>query len=526
MQTTNTASEPQAAPMHPEGKYAKVEMMGHRVLWGRISDQLVAGHPMLKVEPIINGAIVGETMVNAGSLYALTPCTAEQAFRHAPKTTYDETLRLLAAPAASAYDEIEATSREYNSEHHDHPDYDDEDEDVAIARSGRDPDQAADACEICDEAIVNGVGCGRTDCPYPTPKDPNTPDMFSIPGAPAAKRVSVNVWRSLAQESMPLGAEFQLKRDGQVYSHLMQLEDGQLKQRDPNPALMARPFEWHPRLSDEWRYEIAGGHDDLVQPPGFGIGIEADSEPRLQLARVSIERLGEPEGSALRVVWENELMVPPPPSLQMTVGSPRSDGNRHVTLCNAAGVEIWSGYSMEDEGRLQLRIDRALPPIPIDTRVTVKGDYAAKMPDLTGWIKRGPHTDPEGREMYDVLVELDPENQDTEMQLVERSCMRVPAKATGSLQDAESPLSDPGRWQFWSHEQPRKREQGNTTETVQLRHKGSECPGFIFWSGVDWLAAGGAADWLLAHGAKIAEDTVSIVQPLPGDIEWRIEVLG
>ncbi len=130
-------------PTYPEGQYAKLEMMGHRTLWGRISEVTVFGAAMLKIEPIVGGQIVGEVLTGAASIYCLTKCSAEAAFRNAPSDTrYDSTLRLL-APPTPFNPEIELAPEdddgavgedhedEYNSEHPDHPDYQaDDDVDV------------------------------------------------------------------------------------------------------------------------------------------------------------------------------------------------------------------------------------------------------------------------------------------------------------------------------------------------------------------------------------------------------------
>lgn len=103
--TTDTDTKPaeETTPDFPEGQYARVELMGHRTLWGRISEVTCFGAAMLKIEPIVGGKIVsdGEVLTGAGSIYCLTKVTPAIAFAHAPaQPGYgDNTLRLIAPPA-------------------------------------------------------------------------------------------------------------------------------------------------------------------------------------------------------------------------------------------------------------------------------------------------------------------------------------------------------------------------------------------------------------------------------------------
>lgn len=59
--------------------YAIVELMGHQQLAGLVSEELVAGVPMLRVDvPAPDGEEAGFTrFYGAKSLYAITPCPEE-----------------------------------------------------------------------------------------------------------------------------------------------------------------------------------------------------------------------------------------------------------------------------------------------------------------------------------------------------------------------------------------------------------------------------------------------------------------
>lgn len=182
------------APLEfPEGKYAKVEMMGHRTLWGRISEVEIAGGKMLKVEPIVGGKIVGETLINSASLYALTPCSAAKAFAGAPQShVYDDTLRLLAGPSSPGTVDLERDRGDEYGGACEVCDGDgcsecegDDEQTHEIARC--DPDESIEPCVTCGSGIVNGVGCQRTDCPHPTPKDADTADLFAPTQPPACE---------------------------------------------------------------------------------------------------------------------------------------------------------------------------------------------------------------------------------------------------------------------------------------------------------------------------------------------------
>lgn len=60
--------------------WAILELMGHRKIAGRVSEQLVAGAPMIRVD-IPNGDGFTTQFYAPGALYALTPTTEQTARR-------------------------------------------------------------------------------------------------------------------------------------------------------------------------------------------------------------------------------------------------------------------------------------------------------------------------------------------------------------------------------------------------------------------------------------------------------------
>jgi hypothetical protein len=59
------------------GMWAVVEMLGHRQIIGLLSEETVAGATMLRVDTPSDPPKA--VLVSAASLYAITPCTEEQA---------------------------------------------------------------------------------------------------------------------------------------------------------------------------------------------------------------------------------------------------------------------------------------------------------------------------------------------------------------------------------------------------------------------------------------------------------------
>jgi len=72
----------------PEGNYAIVELLGHTTLVGRISEIECFGTKMMQIEPLFNGSILPAILQGGGSIYRITPCSPEVAWRKAPKSTW------------------------------------------------------------------------------------------------------------------------------------------------------------------------------------------------------------------------------------------------------------------------------------------------------------------------------------------------------------------------------------------------------------------------------------------------------
>lgn len=106
---------------NPEGQFAKVEMMGHRTLFGRVSEVERFGAKLMRIEPIFAGKLIAdaEVLINGASLYCFTPLTAAQAFANAPDRSYlaNETINLLIAPPPAG-DRAGVDFHEHNGQFH------------------------------------------------------------------------------------------------------------------------------------------------------------------------------------------------------------------------------------------------------------------------------------------------------------------------------------------------------------------------------------------------------------------------
>jgi hypothetical protein len=68
--------------------WAIVELMGHRKLAGRVSEKIIAGQPLLRIDvPEANGQSAFTTFYGPGSIYSLTPTTEKIARRFAAMRT-------------------------------------------------------------------------------------------------------------------------------------------------------------------------------------------------------------------------------------------------------------------------------------------------------------------------------------------------------------------------------------------------------------------------------------------------------
>jgi hypothetical protein len=89
-------------------QWALVEIMGHRRLAGRVTEETIAGAALLRVDvPAVDPQPAFTTYVGAGSIFSLTPVSEEiatahaQSFRASPIMVYEIQRQLLPAPAVA-----------------------------------------------------------------------------------------------------------------------------------------------------------------------------------------------------------------------------------------------------------------------------------------------------------------------------------------------------------------------------------------------------------------------------------------
>lgn len=75
---TGTVAPPQE---YPPGEYAIVELLGHAKLVGRISEVERFGTKMLAMEPLFRGHLLPAVYQNGPSIYRVTPCSPQVAFK-------------------------------------------------------------------------------------------------------------------------------------------------------------------------------------------------------------------------------------------------------------------------------------------------------------------------------------------------------------------------------------------------------------------------------------------------------------
>lgn len=64
--------------------FAIVEVMGHQVYAGRVTEQTIAGAAFIRVDtPAVDGLPAFSKLLGAGSIFAITPCDEEVALRAA-----------------------------------------------------------------------------------------------------------------------------------------------------------------------------------------------------------------------------------------------------------------------------------------------------------------------------------------------------------------------------------------------------------------------------------------------------------
>lgn len=72
----------------PAGDYALIELFGHQQIVGRIAEIDRFGTKFLQIEPVFDNKLLDPVLQGGGSIYRLTPCSAETAARAQPKQSW------------------------------------------------------------------------------------------------------------------------------------------------------------------------------------------------------------------------------------------------------------------------------------------------------------------------------------------------------------------------------------------------------------------------------------------------------
>jgi hypothetical protein len=84
-------SEAETTPetvVYPPGEWAICELFGHTTLVGRIAETERFGAKMLAIEPLFDGALLPAVFHGGASIYRLTPCSAQVAYKRCPTQLY------------------------------------------------------------------------------------------------------------------------------------------------------------------------------------------------------------------------------------------------------------------------------------------------------------------------------------------------------------------------------------------------------------------------------------------------------
>ena len=79
---------PSDTPQYPSGEFCIVELFGHQTLVGRFEEVERFGTKMLALEPLFNDQLLNVVYHGGQSIYRLTPCSADTAFRRQPRNGF------------------------------------------------------------------------------------------------------------------------------------------------------------------------------------------------------------------------------------------------------------------------------------------------------------------------------------------------------------------------------------------------------------------------------------------------------
>lgn len=106
-----TTSTPISAANMPEGAYAIVEQMGHRTMIGRVEEIDRFGTKFLQIEPLFGEVMLAPVLLGGGSIYQVTPCSADTAWARRPKHSHQLPPSVMATvPALALPDNSELPS--------------------------------------------------------------------------------------------------------------------------------------------------------------------------------------------------------------------------------------------------------------------------------------------------------------------------------------------------------------------------------------------------------------------------------
>ena len=108
-----TAPKADTVIEYPAGDYCIVELFGHTTLVGRFAEVERFGTKMLAIEPLFNGMMLDPVFHGGASIYRLTPCSAEIAFKRQPTQSYELPPSIFATVPAIALPKSDDRTRPY-----------------------------------------------------------------------------------------------------------------------------------------------------------------------------------------------------------------------------------------------------------------------------------------------------------------------------------------------------------------------------------------------------------------------------